>query len=1079
MHLLISQYSAHAVRRILILLSVAWAFGALFSSPAHAQEGALKATSLRCEHLVNPMGVEVKSPRLGWIVESSKRAQVQLAYQILVASSDELLKNDKGDLWDSGKQASNETIDIAYSGKPLQADQRCFWKVRVWDGSGAVSAWSEPAMWSVGLSDADWRHSQWIGYDKGHDTKLHDAPLDGAKWIGAGDKPDSAPPATREFISTLKLPANAKIQSAQVCLTAKDLFWMSIDGKEIAHTQQVPDVRRPAVVDITQDLKPGDNPISIRVQNSSPGATLVAKFTVDLENGKQIVLATDDSWSVQENGANHPVKVEATYGDAPYGNLKTQTPVLPPAEFLRTSFNIDKPVQAATLYVSALGICNPHLNGKRFSNDHFIPGWTDYTKRVYYRAYDVTSLLTKGENVIGTTLGDGWYSGYLGYARVRDQYGSKPRFRAELHIQFADGSEKVIGTGPDWRGSTGAITEADFLMGETFDARLHEVGWDDSGFNANGWSPVDVGAEVHPVLQWHPGPAVVPIKEFQPTEIKQPKPGIYVLNMGQNFAGVARIKVHGDAGQSIVLRFAERLNPDGTIYTENLRSARATDTYICAGDGEETWEPHLTFHGFQYIEVTGLKSPPGPDTIVGIALSSDTPIAGSFECSDPMVNQLHSNIYWTQRSNFIDIPTDCPQRDERLGWMGDAQVYIRAAALNTDVQAFFTKWLVDVTDAQRADGQFPMVAPVKVAGDDGGPAWADAGVICPWTIYQVYHDKRLLERQYPSMKRFIEFCGNRSTADLLPPKQYHCFGDWLSVGADTPKDVIYEAYFARSTHLTAQAARVLGREADAKELDALFARIKTAFNRAYVKSDGRIEGNTQACYVLALSADLLDEPMKKLAAQHLVEDIQQRGWHLSTGFIGTKDLMLVLAAIGRDDVAYRLLQQKTFPGWGFSIEHGATSIWERWDGWTPEKGFQDPGMNSFAHYSFGAVYQWMVENIGGIRSTDDSAYAHILIAPRPGGTITWARTSYNSVHGAIATDWSLKGNQFTLNVTIPANTTAVVEIPFAIQGELQESGRAAQSAPGVRSVQKEGSVTHVEIGSGQYQFRATINRARS
>jgi len=572
---------------------------------------------------------------------------------------------------------------------------------------------------------------------------------------------------------------------------------------------------------------------------------------------------------------------------------------------------------------------------------------------------------------------------------------------------------------------------------------------------------------------------VVPIKEFQATEIKQPKPGVYVLNMGQNFAGVARIKVHGDAGQSIALRFAERLNPDGTIYTENLRSARATDTYICAGDGEETWEPHLTFHGFQYIEVTGLKSPPGPDTIVGIALSSDTPIAGSFESSDPMVNQLHSNIYWTQRSNFIDIPTDCPQRDERLGWMGDAQVYIRAATLNTDVQAFFTKWLVDVTDAQRADGQFPMVAPVKVAGDDGGPAWADAGVICPWTIYQVYHDKRLLERQYPSMKRFIEFCRNRSTPDLLPPRQYHCFGDWLSVGADTPKDVIYEAYFARSTHLTAQAARVLGYDADAKELDDLFARIKAAFNRAYVKSDGRIEGNTQACYVLALSGDLLDEPMKKLAAQHLVDDIEQRGWHLSTGFIGTKDLMLVLAAIGRDDVAYRLLQQKTFPGWGFSIEHGATSIWERWDGWTPEKGFQDPGMNSFAHYSFGAVYQWMVENIGGIRSSDDSAYAHILIAPHPGGTITWARTSYNSVHGAIATDWSLKGDQFTLNVTIPANTTATVEIPLAIQGELQESGRAAQSAPGVRLVQKEGSAQRAEIGSGQYQFRATIQRAGS
>ena len=375
-----------------------------------------------------------------------------------------------------------------------------------------------------------------------------------------------------------------------------------------------------------------------------------------------------------------------------------------------------------------------------------------------------------------------------------------------------------------------------------------------------------------------------------------------------------------------------------------------------------------------------------------------------------MLNKLHSNIYWTQRANFIDIPTDCPQRDERLGWTGDAQVYIRTATLNCDVQAFFTKWLVDLTDGQRADGQFPMVAPVKVAGDDGGPAWADAGVICPWTIYQVYGDRRLLERQYPSMVKFVEFCRKRSTPELLPPAQFHCFGDWLSIGADTPKDVIYTAYFALSTRLTAQAAEVLGKTEDAAKFKAaLSSRSRRPSTRPTSAADGRIKGNTQAVYVLALAVDLVDGEQAKQAASYLVEDIEKAGGHLSTGFIGTKDLMLVLSKIGRHDVAYRLLFNDTFPSWGFSIKQGATSIWERWDGWTPEKGFQDPGMNSFAHYSFGAVYQWMVENIGGIKS-DGPSYKQIVIEPHP-----WrparprAQTSYQSIRGEIATAWTYAG----------------------------------------------------------------------
>jgi alpha-L-rhamnosidase len=489
----------------------------------------------------------------------------------------------------------------------------------------------------------------------------------------------------------------------------------------------------------------------------------------------------------------------------------------------------------------------------------------------------------------------------------------------------------------------------------------------------------------------------------------------------------------------------------------------------------ETWQPRFTFHGFQYVEVTGLKEKPAEDAITGVAISSDTPVVGTFTSSDPMLTKLHQNIYWTQRANFIDIPTDCPQRDERLGWTGDAQVYCRTATLNTDVEAFFTKWLVDLQDGQRADGQFPMVAPVKVAGDDGGPAWADAGVICPWTIYELYNDRRILERHYDSMVKFVEFCRKRSTPELLPPKQYHCFGDWLNINADTPKDVIYMAYFAKSTRIVARAAEVLGKADDAKKYNELFEKIKAAFNQRYVDLEGKIEGDTQACYALAIASDLLPPERQKQAAARLVAEIQKRQWHLSTGFVGTRDLMAALSKIGRNDVAHRLLHQETFPSWNFSIKQGATSIWERWDGWTPTRGFQDPGMNSFAHYSFGAVYQWIVENIAGIRA-GSPGYQQIEIAPQPGGKLKFARTTYRSPRGKIATSWTLAGEKFTLDVTIPPGATANVYLPTS-GGKITESGRDADASPEVTVMRTVEGRALISIGSGTYHFGSTVRIA--
>jgi alpha-L-rhamnosidase len=1056
----------------------------IFFLSATLVHAGLTPVDLRCEYRVNPLGIDETAPRLSWLVTSSERAQNQTAYQVLVADSESGFTHGTGNFWDSGKVASDNTIDVVYAGRALASRVFLYWKVGVWDKNDSPSGWSAPAKWSMGLLDQNEWRGQWIGYDKMRKPATITAPFIGAQWIWfSGDKFPNFPKGRREFMSELAVPEKAKIAKAELLVAADTRVFFDINGQAVAmsHSSNKGNAR---LVDVTSLTRPGTNMVRVEVENAQTGpAGLIAQLTITTAAGQKYCLITDESWRATDNGGanwhNRPIgatewpacQVIGPAGCAPWGELKYTPLYLPQPPYFRTEFTAPKKIQHATLYATALGLVDLHLNGKLVSEDLFTPGWTDYTKRVHYRTYDVTSLLQQGKNALGVILADGWYSGYIGWGQIRDHYGKQPRFRAQLEIDYADGSSEIIASETNhWKASSGAIETADFLMGESYDARK-EQNWDQPGFNDRSWDSVVTGEEMNPVIQAHPAPPVRVFTEVKPKSLQTVRPGVYIFDMGQNFAGVTRLKVKGEPGQKITLRFAERLTPEGDIYTVNLRGAIATDSYICRGHGTETWSPRFTFHGFQYVEITGLKSAPSMDTITGLAFSSATKDAGDLVCSDPMLNRLVKNTYWTQRANFIDIPTDCPQRDERLGWMGDAQVYIRTATLHEDVQAFFEKWAVDVEDGQRNDGEYPMVAPVKVAGDDGGPAWADAGVICPWTVYDVYGDTRILEKHYASMARFIEFCKNRSTPEMLPPKEFHCFGDWLNINDDTPKTIICTAYFGYCTKLMAHIAAVLGKTDDAAKYNELFQKIKAAFNKAYVKDDGRIEGNTQTDYVLALSFDLLDADRQKQAAKYLVENIEKRDWHLSTGFIGTKSLMLALAKIGRNDVAYRLIHNDTFPSWGFSIKHGATSIWERWDGWTPEKGFQDPGMNSFAHYSFGAVYQWMVENIGGIQS-EGPAFKHILIAPHPDDKLTFADTTYDSIHGPIESHWKKTKRGLDLKVTIPANTTATVAVPVTGLASGIRLGHAAEKAQGVKFTGIENGAVMLEVPSGTYSFES-------
>lgn len=759
-----------------------------------------------------------------------------------------------------------------------------------------------------------------------------------------------------------------------------------------------------------------------------------------------------------------------------------------PSPYLRTIFNVGKKVASARLYATALGLYEFHFNGQRVGNDVFTPGWTEYKKRVQYQAYDITTLLRPGPNAAGAILGDGWYCGHIGW-RERNYYGERPHLLAQIVLTFTDGTTQVIVTDNAWKTAFGPIVEADLIHGETYDARRELRGWSEPGYDDSTWAPVtrfdDPGIELAPTL----GPTVRVTQELKPIAppVKKeiwPAP-IWIFDMGQNMVGRVRLHVRGKAGQMIRLRFAEVLNTDGTLYTENLRAARQTDHYILRGDPRgETWEPRFTFHGFRYVEIYGHPDTLLPDAVIGVVLHSDTPRTGTFSCSDRLVNQLQSNIDWGQRGNFLEVPTDCPQRNERLGWMGDAQVFSRTAAWNRDVASFFVKWQRDIADAQGAEGEMPSVVPhVEGVGADGGPAWADAAAICPWTMYLCYGDKALLARHFDSLARFIGFMEAKSRHLIRSHPDsnvWHGYGDWLAldgsgnVFGNTPKDLIGTAMFAYSTTLVAKMARVLGRTADAVRYERLAERVRRAYQKRYLTGDGVATGLTQTSYVLTLQFDLAPEAMRPKLMAELVRDIEARGNKLTTGFVGASYLPHVLSRFGRTDVAYKLLHQKAWPSWLYAVTQGATTIWERWDGWTQEKGFQDKGMNSFNHYAYGAIGSWLYAVVAGVDiDPAQPAFKHILLAPRPGGELTSARGSLQSLHGEILSAWKLRENRLEWEVIVPPNTTASARFPVPKDARIVEAGKPLARIAGVSAVKTTGGSVGCTLASGHYKFVAT------
>ena len=750
-----------------------------------------------------------------------------------------------------------------------------------------------------------------------------------------------------------------------------------------------------------------------------------------------------------------------------------------PAILFRNQFSINKKITSATLYITAHGMYEVQLNGNKVGDAYLTPGWTSYNKRLQYQVYDVTNMLSNGNNAIGATVGNGWYRGYLAWEDNKNIYGSKLGLLAQLNITYSNGTSETIVTDEKWKSSTGAIKSVEIYHGETYDAREEKKGWSRAGFNDAGWKGVNLPTVAFNNLVATENEPVKKHETFKAIKLFTTPAGDKVLDFGQNLVGWVVVNVSGNAGDKIVIKHAEVLDKAGNFYTENLRAAKATATYILKGGAPESFEPHFTFYGFRYIKIENYPGEIKPENFTAVALYSDMKPTGTFTSSNALINQLQHNIQWGQRGNFLDVPTDCPQRDERLGWTGDAQAFSRTATFNFGVNNFFLKWMKDVAADQGADGKIPFVIPnVLGSGAGGSTGWADVATIIPWNIYLAYGDKKILENQYPSMKAWVKYMTDSSKNDLWNTG-FH-FGDWLFYrpsddndgrSAVTDKYLIAQCFYANSVQLLINTAKVLNNTADEAIYKALLKKVKDAFLREYLTPNGRLISGTQTAYVLALNFDMLPENLRTQAAERLAENVKSYGNHLTTGFLGTPHLCHVLTRFGYTDIAFKLLLKEDYPSWLYPVKMGATTIWERWDGQKPDSSFQTPGMNSFNHYAYGAIGDWMYRILVGLDTYEDGVgYKHIKIMPHIGGGFTNAAASLQTYYGTVSSGWKIENDKLLMDIEIPANATATVYVPAANAGTITESGKAVSTLTDVKVSGTENGYVLLQVGSGKYHF---------
>lgn len=878
----------------------------------------LQPDELRCEYRLNPLGIDSPQPRLSWVLRSRERAQKQTAYQVLVAGSVGQIWANRGDLWDSGKVAADETAQIVYAGKPLTSGQGCFWKVRVWDRDGVASDWSAAAYWEMGLLAPDAWKASWIG--RTTDTNYYPAPL------------------------------------------------------------------------------------------------------------------------------------------------------------LRRAFTVtNQEIARARVYISGLGYYALFLNGKPVGDQILDPGFTRYDRRVLYATHEVTSLLKPGKNAIGVMLGTGWFNCHTKavWNFHEAPWRAAPKLILQLRMDYTDGHTETIVSDAQWRTATGPIVFDSIYGGETYDARLQKPGWTEADYNDGEWTPaLEVKAPAG-VLTAQPMPPIEITRRIEAVKVTEPKPGVFVFDFGQNLAGRAELDVKGPAGTRVVLQYGERLGKDGLLDLKDIaqhvvkkwpEQQFQTDTYLLQGKGSERWHSQFTYHGFQYVQVTGWPGTPKPKNLTALFNHTAVPAAGQFECSNPLLNRIQRAARWAYLSNLQSIPTDCPHR-EKNGWTGDAHLAAEQALFNFAPATLYTKWINDLADEQRPTGELPGIVPTSGWGYSwgNGPAWDSAYLLIPYYLYVYCGDTRILTSHLDGFRRYVDYLASKSKDDGIVDLGLN---DWAPFETKTGAPITSTGYFYVDAQITSLAARLSGNEAEAKKYADLAASIRKAFNAKFYHAEtGQYDQGSQTALSCALYQGLVDPANQARVVSNLVAAVESRNGHIDTGILGAKYLLNALLEYGRADVAYRVATRKDLPSWGWWLAQGATTLWEQWN-----------GTESRNHIMFGDISAWFYKAIAGIQP-DPAApgFRRFIAAPQVLGDLTWAKATYHSIRGPIVSEWELKKGDFLWHLVVPANTTATVYLPIRSTDSPQESGKPLGAIRGIRFLPADRERTAFEIGSGDYHFRGKLN----
>jgi alpha-L-rhamnosidase len=1051
-----------------LFLTVAGAAAGASPAAQAAQTGALTVTGLLAEQIDQPLGLETERPRLSWRLESPRRDLRQGAWRITAASSLEALVGGRPDLWDSGRRASDRCFDIAYEGRAPKSGERVWWRVQAWDASGEATGRSAPSWFEMGLlAPADWR-ADWL---TAIDAESQEDRAAGLYWIW-GEQP--LDPRAQKFRFVLEAPEGGH---GELLLSAKDeLKGVWLNGAALPLPEEA--AAWGTMARFPLPLSAGRNVLCVEARADTTGffpvdgGAVAALLKIRTPAGRTIRLTSGPAWrtsNLEAEGWTAPGYDDRAWGAAVPSKAHVHNEPWPagPAMLLRKGFQIRGPVARARLYATALGAYEARLNGARVGDARLSPEITVASDHILYQVYDVTRQLRAGENALGLWAGDGWYASGFGWRSERYGFGPGPRrVRAQLVIDYADGQRETVATGPDWRIAPSPILASEIYNGEAYDARAEQRGWDAPRFDDHAWAAAARGQAPNVRLVAQPGPKIRAVSTLEPKSVIEPRPGVFVYDFGQNFAGWCRLKVSGPAGQRVTLRFAEILKPSGEIDTANLRHAKATDSYVLRGDPQgESFEPRFTYHGFRYVEVSGYPGRPPQGALTGIVAHSDAPPTGRLVTDNALVQEIWTNALWSQRSNFFGVPTDCPQRDERMGWMGDIQVFLDAAAFNMDVDGFIRRFLLEVRAGQTKDGGYPIVTPQPLSFPDEVTAgWSEAGVILPWTLWRRFGDTAVVEENWPAMSRWMAFVGDANPDLVWRNRRGLDLGDWLSVDArkpddeTTPRILCATAYWAYCAELMSEMAHAIGRKDEAERYARLRDGIGKAFAAAFVQPDGQVGNGSQTSYVLGLRFGLVPEALRATAAARLAADIRRRGMRLSTGFLGTPYLLDVLADHGQTEVAVGLLLQTDYPSWGYMIRKGATTMWERWNG-----DVGDVAMNSYNHYAFGAVVGFLYRRLAAIAPAEPG-FRRIEVRPLFDVRIGRVKADYDSRMGRISTEVDGDASGLTrLTLVVPPNATARVALPVR-PGGWREGGRQVAG-------RREGDRIVVDVGAGAYRFQ--------